>query len=94
MKTYEVEIVAKFTVRYLARSEAEAVINAEEDYIQLNTEVNSKDIGYSWCVDKVKVVRKKDPKLIPRECLPLIDAKSDLERSIEYWDALAEIYRG
>lgn len=94
MKTYEIEIVAKYKVRYLADSELEAVINAEEDFIQLNTESNNGDVNYSWCVDKTKVVRKKDPNLIPRECTPLTDLDSDLEKSIKFWKNMEKFFGG
>jgi hypothetical protein len=70
-KMYEAVISINYTVRYLADSPMQVYDNAAFDYIHEHTDALSNDAILSWDVSDIKLVKKPDPKLPPRECYDL-----------------------
>ena len=67
-KMYEATITVKYKVRYLADGSMEVYDNAAFDYINEHTDPCSDDAIFNWDVTDIKLVKKPDPKMPPREC--------------------------
>jgi hypothetical protein len=70
-KMYEAVVSINYTVRYLADNRMQVYNNAAFDYIHEHTDALSNDAILSWDVSDIKLVKKPDPKLPPRECYDL-----------------------